>query len=178
MSWRWQSSFPVLRQFFQTSLKTASSVVTILSLLLLPSIMRENAVPVAAFVGVPARWVLPLTLYPLTGPHTLHGHPFEHFITPASARSGQRSGRRRLGACGNPPALPPRNSLNSQAISRDKPTCRTNPLQRTAKRGTVKIQVRISRLGRCHSSCNARQSWRFCRQTFWDEDQAGAPPAW
>ncbi len=177
MSARWQPPFPVLRQFFQTSLKTASSVVTILSLLLLPSIMRETAVPVAAFVGVPARWVLPLTFYLLTGPHTLHGHPFEHFISAASARSGQRSGRRRLGACGKPPALPPRNSLNSQATFRDNPTCRTDPLQRTAKRSAVKIQVRISRLDRCHSSCNARQSWEFCRQMFWGEDQADEQPA-
>ncbi len=172
-----ESSFPVLRQFFQTSLKTGIQVVTILSLLLLPSIMRENSGAVAAFVGVPARWVLPLTLLPVTGPHTLHGHPFEHFITRGFARSGQRSGRRRLGACGKTARLPPRNSLNSQAIFRDKPNLRTDPLQRTAKRSAVKIQGQNSRLDRCHSSCNARQSWRILPQMFWGEDQADEQPA-
>ncbi len=170
--------FPVLRQFFQTSLKTGIQRSTILSLLLLPSIMRENSGASCAFVGVPARWVLPLTLLPAHGPHTLHGHPFEHFITRGFGTPGQRSGRRRLGACGNTASIAPRNSLNSQAISRDKPNLPHHPLQRTAKRGTVKIQGQNFTLDRCHSSCNARQSWRILPPNFWDEDQAGAPPAW
>ncbi len=171
------TALPVLRQFFQTSLKTGIQRSSDLSLLLLPSIMRENSGASCGIVGGPARWVLPLTLLPAHGTHTLHGHPFEHFITRGFGTLRQRSGRRRLGACGKTASIAAWNSLNSQAIFRDKPNLPHRSLQRTAKRSAVKIQGQNFTLSRCHSSCNARQSWRILPPNVWGEDQADEQPA-
>ncbi len=79
---RWQSSFPVLRQFFQTTLKTG--------------IQRSNDFVAFAFTEHHARkqrcqlrhlsgcqpdGLFTRFFYLLTGPHTLRSHPIEHFIT-------------------------------------------------------------------------------------------------